>query len=112
MIRPSATWRDLVLKAPRLQQLEDAVARLRHQPRVIDDWKFLANRRGARGVRLKLSSLGNPDTRREYLDELRDYLRAHEDELSDEVRRRLDVNPLRAFDADHPQRKTGCFAAH
>jgi histidyl-tRNA synthetase len=57
---------------------------------------------GARGVRLKLSSLGNPDTRREYLDDLRDYLRAREDELSEDVRGRLDVNPLRAFDADHP----------
>jgi histidyl-tRNA synthetase len=57
---------------------------------------------GARGVRLKLSSLGNPDTRRDYLDELKAYLRAHEDELSDEVRGRIDLNPLRAFDADHP----------
>ena len=57
---------------------------------------------GARGVRLKLSSLGNPDTRREYLDELREYLHAHEDDLSDEVRGRIDINPLRAFDADHP----------
>jgi histidyl-tRNA synthetase len=57
---------------------------------------------GARGVRLKLASLGNPDTRRDYLDELRAYLRSHEQELSDEVRSRLDINPLRAFDADHP----------
>src|SRR5262249_46309612 len=32
----------------------------------------------------------------------RSYLRAHEDELSDEVRARIDANPLRAFDADHP----------
>jgi histidyl-tRNA synthetase len=62
----------------------------------------LLERIGARGLELKLSSLGNPDTRRDYLDELRDYLRAHEDELSDDVRRRLDINPLRAFDADHP----------
>jgi histidyl-tRNA synthetase len=61
----------------------------------------LLERVGARGVRLKLSSLGNPDTRRDYLDELRAYLRAHEEELSEDVRRRLDVNPLRAFDADH-----------
>jgi histidyl-tRNA synthetase len=57
---------------------------------------------GTRGVRLRLSSLGNPATRAEYLDDLRAYLRAHEDQLSDEVRGRLDVNPLRAFDADHP----------
>jgi histidyl-tRNA synthetase len=57
---------------------------------------------GARGIRLKLSSLGNPDTRREYLDELKAYLHSHEAELSDEVRARIDLNPLRAFDADHP----------
>ena len=57
---------------------------------------------GARGLRLKLSSLGNPDTRRDYLEELKAYLRSHEDELSEEVRARIDLNPLRAFDADHP----------
>jgi histidyl-tRNA synthetase len=57
---------------------------------------------GARSVRLKLSSLGNPDTRRDYLEELKEYLRAHDAELSDEVRGRIDINPLRAFDADHP----------
>jgi histidyl-tRNA synthetase len=57
---------------------------------------------GARGVSLKLSSLGNPDTRRDYLDELKRYLHAHEDELSEEVRARIDLNPLRAFDAEHP----------
>jgi histidyl-tRNA synthetase len=57
---------------------------------------------GASNVRLKLSSLGNPDTRREYLEELTSYLRAHEAELSEEVRGRLEINPLRAFDADHP----------
>jgi histidyl-tRNA synthetase len=34
--------------------------------------------------------------------ELREFLRAREDELSDDVRARLDANPLRAFDADHP----------
>jgi histidyl-tRNA synthetase len=57
---------------------------------------------GARGVRLKLSSLGNPETRAQYLEELTAYLREHEDELSDEVRARIGLNPLRAFDADHP----------
>ena len=30
------------------------------------------------------------------------YLRAHEDQLSEEVAARIDLNPLRAFDADHP----------
>jgi histidyl-tRNA synthetase len=52
-------------------------------------------------ARLRLSSLGTPATRADYLDELRGYLRAREGELSEEVRERLDQNPLRAFDADH-----------
>ncbi len=51
--------------------------------------------------RLRLSSLGNPETRRAYGDELRAHLRARESELSDEVRARIDLNPLRAFDSDH-----------
>jgi histidyl-tRNA synthetase len=55
----------------------------------------------ARGLRLRISSLGTPDTRAAYRVELQAYLRAHESELSDEVRSRIDLNPLRAFDADH-----------
>ncbi|HEX8855582.1 MAG TPA: histidine--tRNA ligase [Thermoleophilaceae bacterium] len=55
---------------------------------------------GAAGVRLRLSSLGTAETRREYGEELRAYLRAHESELSEEVRARIDANPLRAFDSD------------
>jgi histidyl-tRNA synthetase len=57
---------------------------------------------GVEGVRLRLGSLGTPETRAAYLDELRSYLRSHEGELSEEVRGRIDSNPLRAFDADHP----------
>jgi histidyl-tRNA synthetase len=62
----------------------------------------LLERAGVGGLRLRLSSLGTPATRRDYVNELREFLRAREDELSDEVRARLDTNPLRAFDADHP----------
>jgi histidyl-tRNA synthetase len=57
---------------------------------------------GVRDVRLRLSSLGRPETRAAYREELQSYLRTHEDRLSEEVRNRIDVNPLRAFDADHP----------
>jgi histidyl-tRNA synthetase len=57
---------------------------------------------GARGLRLRLSSLGTPATREQYRADLQAYLRTHEAELSDEVRSRIDLNPLRAFDADHP----------
>jgi histidyl-tRNA synthetase len=61
----------------------------------------LIERAGAGPARLRLSSLGTPETRAAYLDELRGYLREHEGELSEDVRERLEVNPLRAFDADH-----------
>jgi histidyl-tRNA synthetase len=55
---------------------------------------------GARGLTLKLSSLGNPDTRRDYVEALKAYLRSHADDLSDDVRDRIDLNPLRAFDSN------------
>ena len=57
---------------------------------------------GARGLSLRLSSLGTPATRETYRRDLQDYLREHASQLSDEVRSRIDLNPLRAFDADHP----------
>jgi histidyl-tRNA synthetase len=57
---------------------------------------------GVAGVRLRLGSLGTPETRAEYREQLIAHLRAHEDELSEDVRARIDLNPLRAFDADHP----------
>jgi histidyl-tRNA synthetase len=57
---------------------------------------------GCRGIRLRIGSLGTPDTRRAYRAELQEYLRAHEAELSAEVVARIDLNPLRAFDADDP----------
>ncbi len=54
---------------------------------------------GVPGVRLRLSSLGTVESRAAYRDELRDYLRKHEQGLSQDVRDRIDENPLRAFDA-------------
>jgi histidyl-tRNA synthetase len=57
---------------------------------------------GVQAVRLRLGSLGTPATRADYRDRLIAHLRANEDRLSEEVRARIDLNPLRAFDADHP----------
>jgi histidyl-tRNA synthetase len=57
---------------------------------------------GVREVRLRLGSLGSPEGRRAYRELLQEHLRAHEGELSGEVRSRIDLNPLRAFDSDHP----------
>jgi histidyl-tRNA synthetase len=57
---------------------------------------------GVRDVRLRLSSLGSAETRLEYRERLQAYLREHEKDLSEDVRSRIELNPLRAFDADHP----------
>jgi histidyl-tRNA synthetase len=57
---------------------------------------------GAQGVKLLIGSLGSIEARAAYREQLQEYLRAHADELSAEVRERIDLNPLRAFDADHP----------
>jgi histidyl-tRNA synthetase len=54
---------------------------------------------GARELRLRLASLGTPASRAGYRDVLQAYLRDHADELSQEARDRIDLNPLRAFDA-------------
>ena len=56
---------------------------------------------GVPGVELRLGSLGSFESRRAYLEDLKAHLHAHEGELSDDVRERIDLNPLRAFDSDH-----------
>ena len=56
---------------------------------------------GVRDVRLRLSSLGSADTRAEYRQALQVYLRANQQSLSEDVRSRIELNPLRAFDAEH-----------
>ncbi|HEX4364120.1 MAG TPA: histidine--tRNA ligase [Solirubrobacteraceae bacterium] len=53
------------------------------------------------GLRLRIASLGTLAARHAYRDELQSYLRANADRLSEEVRARIDLNPLRAFDSDH-----------
>lgn len=62
----------------------------------------LLDKLGAAGVRLRIGSLGSPEARAQYRETLTAYLRAHEAELAQEVRDRIDLNPLRAFDSDHP----------
>jgi histidyl-tRNA synthetase len=55
-----------------------------------------------RGLRLRLGSLGSLDARVEYRGRLAAYLHANEDRVSRDVRERIDLNPLRAFDAKDP----------
>jgi len=56
---------------------------------------------GVREVRLRLSSLGGSEARAEYRERLQAHLHEHEENLSDEVKSRIELNPLRAFDSDH-----------
>lgn len=55
---------------------------------------------GVPGVELRLGSLGSFEARRAYLEDLKAHLHAHAGELSKDVRERIDINPLRAFDSD------------
>jgi histidyl-tRNA synthetase len=57
---------------------------------------------GARDLRLRLSSLGHAETRADYRERLQQHLRAHAQQLSEDVRARIELNPLRAFDSEHP----------
>src|ERR1700710_554845 len=55
---------------------------------------------GVPGVVLRLGSLGSLDARAEYLEELKAHLHRHEGDVTADVRDRIDINPLRAFDSD------------
>ena len=59
------------------------------------------------GVELRLGSLGSLETRKAYREELRALPQQHEASLSDDVRSRIDSNPLRAFDSDHEGTQRG-----
>ncbi len=52
-------------------------------------------------LELRLGSLGSPQARAEYRRELISYLRDQAAELAEDVRERIDENPLRAFDSKH-----------
>jgi hypothetical protein len=60
LVQPTARWDQLVLPPDRAAQLTEALHRLLHQATVLDQWKFLEGRPGARGVRVLLS--GPPGT--------------------------------------------------
>jgi len=51
---------------------------------------------------LNINSLGTPDSRRVYRDELRKYFESHKSRLDEDSLRRLDGNPLRILDSKNP----------
>ena len=57
---------------------------------------------GLTRVRLMINSLGTPEARASYREQLQQYFRAHESELDEDSRRRLGGNPLRILDSKKP----------
>jgi histidyl-tRNA synthetase len=53
---------------------------------------------GLDGFRLRINSLGNPESRKAYTGALREYFASHLDALSQTSRTRLEENPLRLLD--------------
>ena len=60
-------------------------------------------RLGLAGLRLRLGSMGDPDSRGPYREKLVAYLRRHEADLDEDARERMRINPLRLFDTKHPR---------
>jgi len=61
-------------------------------------WRML----GLDNVRLEINTLGTPECRRGYREELIRYFEQHRDALDDEALSRLHENPLRILDSKHP----------
>ncbi len=61
-------------------------------------WKRL----GLDGLRLQLNSLGTPEARARYRDELVGWLGMRREQLDEDSRRRLETNPLRILDSKNP----------
>ncbi|MDE2234596.1 MAG: histidine--tRNA ligase [Gammaproteobacteria bacterium] len=61
-------------------------------------WKHLRIRQ----VELQINSLGTPEARAHYREKLREFLRAHQQQLDEDSLRRLDSNPLRVLDSKEP----------
>ena len=55
------------------------------------------------GIRLELNTLGMPDDRRRYRQDLVRFLQRYEGELDADARRRLETNPLRILDSKNPE---------
>jgi len=68
-------------------------------------------RLGIERVQLQINSLGTPESRRAYREQLVGYLRGNESGLDADSRRRLDGNPLRILDSKNPEMQALIAAA-
>ncbi|MCK6370030.1 MAG: histidine--tRNA ligase [Gammaproteobacteria bacterium] len=62
-------------------------------------WRML----GVRDMVLQVNSLGTPQARMRYRDDLVAYFRLRHDELDEDSRRRLERNPMRILDSKNPE---------
>lgn len=60
---------------------------------------------GIKNVKLHLNSLGSPESRQAYRQDLIDYLTPIREQLSKDSQRRLNENPLRVLDSKEPEDK-------
>ncbi len=70
-------------------------------------WRAL----GVRAIELQINSLGMPEGRSRYREELTRYFRAHVGALDDDSRRRLERNPMRILDSKNPEMRALIEAA-
>ena len=61
---------------------------------------------GLKNLEVKINSLGVPSSRDEYKNVLREYLTQHIDKLSDESKKRMELNILRIFDSKDERDKS------
>jgi len=64
-------------------------------------WDLLADL-GVGGLALELNTLGSPDDRARYREQLVAWLEAHRDRLDPDSQARIHANPLRVLDSKHP----------
>lgn len=60
---------------------------------------------GVKGLELRINSIGHPECRENYQKALYDYFKAHEDELCDTCKDRLERNPMRILDCKGESRE-------
>jgi len=73
-------------------------------------WDLLADL-GVGGLALELNTLGSPDDRARYRQQLVAWLEAHRDQLDPDSQARIHANPLRVLDSKHPDTQALLVAA-
>lgn len=104
-------------QAGRLRQFHQYGAELIGSPspladaEVIDLSLAILKELGLNGLKLRLNTVGDPESRQKYRTVLQEYLRPRLQGAGEEVLRRLEQNPLRVLDSKDPQLQDTIAAA-